>query len=718
MAKLKIRSKIILLVMTITIVSMSIFLIVSQVSVKQEQNNSIKAIELLKVEAANESEKNLKEQAEIYLKRLVISQADNSNYVFKTIETQINMAHDIARELWINPNSKAGLEKNYKKLSKTVENLNLDFYYTLAPKVKEEKLENELKQLSNLSTIFKAIVENNKKMKILPLDVDGVYLGTETGIFYNMTWLAYYNEKYDARERPWYKEAKNKKEIGWSDVYIDDASDAFTITCSKPCYTENDKLKGVIGIDLTLNAMVNIIATQVSDIGEALLINREGEIITYSKLSPELKGILGSETNIFKSKNEKIKEIGNYMKNNEIGIKEISIDSTSKLIAFAPIESTDWKLVFLASTDNIMKYVNQTKEKIDKTGDTLKKYSQKSFKRTLYRILIIFFWIILFSILFLLKFSEKLTKPLCLLTKKVEEIGNGDLNTKIDIKTGDEIEILGNAFYKMMADLKLYIKDLKETTAVKERMESELQIAHKIQASMLPRIFPPFPTRKEFDIYGTMDPAKDVGGDFFDFYLINDNKFCFTIADVSGKGIPAALFMVIAKTIIKNESLLNESLDDVFYKSNNGLCEENDEYLFVTTFTNTIDVRTGELNFVNAGHNPPLLYREETGKYEYLEINKGFVLGGMNDFVFKNEKLKMEKGDILFLYTDGVTEAMNINNDQYSEPRLLNILNNLDTKDIVEIEKVVKKDIKEFTKGAEPSDDITMLIFKYNGENV
>lgn len=272
-------------------------------------------------------------------------------------------------------------------------------------------------------------------------------------------------------------------------------------------------------------------------------------------------------------------------------------------------------------------------------------------------------------------------------------------------------------YIKEHKDLQASIKQLQETTAAKERIESELKIAQKIQASMLPRIFPPFPDRTEFDIYASMTPAKEVGGDFFDFFLVDENKVAIVIGDVSGKGVPAALFMVIAKTLIKNEAQQDISVDEIFYNVNNSLCKDNEELLFVTSFIAILDLKTGKLEYSNAGHNPPLIKREE-GKFEYLEVNNGFVLGAMTDFEYKREVIDFNPGDIIYIYTDGITEAMNNNREQYSTDRLLNTFNNIEELEVENIENIIKFDVNKFVGDAPQYDDYTMLVLKYLKDSV
>ncbi|MFW5961968.1 MAG: PP2C family protein-serine/threonine phosphatase, partial [bacterium] len=252
-----------------------------------------------------------------------------------------------------------------------------------------------------------------------------------------------------------------------------------------------------------------------------------------------------------------------------------------------------------------------------------------------------------------------------------------------------------------------------EEHKIKERIASELKVANKIQASMLPRIFPPYPERDEFDIYASMKPAREVGGDFYDFYLIDDQRVAIVIGDVSGKGVPAALFMVIAKTLIKNEAQRGIPVNEILYNANNSLCQDNEELLFVTSFIGILNFKEGKLEYSNAGHNPPLIKRDK-GSFEYLELESGFVLGGMEDFEFKKEVIDFKPGDMIYIYTDGITEAMNQNNEQFSEKRLLETLNNTNKSNLKDIEKEIKSEVIKFADGAPQYDDYTMVLLKHN----
>ena len=293
----------------------------------------------------------------------------------------------------------------------------------------------------------------------------------------------------------------------------------------------------------------------------------------------------------------------------------------------------------------------------------------------------------------------------------VENLENEE-SMEVSVKTGNEIEELFDSFKAMYGDVRDYINQLSVVTAEKERIGAELDVAAHIQASMLPCIFPAFPERKEIDIYATMDPAKEVGGDFYDFFMVDDRHLAIVMADVSGKGVPAALFMVIGKTLIKDHTTPGRDLGKVFTAVNDLLCEANSEGLFITAFEGVLDLVTGEFNFVNAGHEMPFVCKAD-GAFEPYKIRPGFVLAGMEDMRYRAGSMILEPGDKIFQYTDGVTEATNIHNELYGMERLEVILNKVKCGTSHEILPAVKADVDEFVGEAPQFDDITMLCLEY-----
>lgn len=288
-----------------------------------------------------------------------------------------------------------------------------------------------------------------------------------------------------------------------------------------------------------------------------------------------------------------------------------------------------------------------------------------------------------------------------------EEGVNGILELP-GLDTRDELGHLYRSIRKMEADIYAYIEDLTSVTAEKERIGAELDVAKHIQASMLPCIFPAFPERTELDIYATMTPAKEVGGDFYDFFFIDEDKLAMVMADVSGKGVPAALFMVIAKTLLKNVTQTGLSPKAVLEKVNNELCVNNEAEMFVTVWLGILEISTGKLTCANAGHEYPVMKRR-MGDYELIKDKHGFVLAGMEGSRYKEYELQIEPGDRLFLYTDGVAEATNAHNELYGTDRMLDALNRNKDESCETLLHRLKEDIDAFVGEAPQFDDITML---------
>lgn len=282
--------------------------------------------------------------------------------------------------------------------------------------------------------------------------------------------------------------------------------------------------------------------------------------------------------------------------------------------------------------------------------------------------------------------------------------------TKLDIRSGDEVEDLSHAIKEMERDIITYIQNLTQVTAEKERISAELNVATQIQGSMLPSIFPAFPGHDEFDIYATMDPAKEVGGDFYDFFMVDENHLGVVIADVSGKGVPAALFMVITKTLIKNHALSGESPAEIFTSVNTQLCENNEAGMFVTGWLGFINLHDGKMIYVNAGHNYPLV-KYADGSVAWLKTRPGFVLAGMEGVHYRQNEFQFDRGDTLYLYTDGVTEALNEQQELFGDERLEAALNASQTIAMLpeELLRYLKIKVDEFAGNAEQADDITML---------
>lgn len=286
----------------------------------------------------------------------------------------------------------------------------------------------------------------------------------------------------------------------------------------------------------------------------------------------------------------------------------------------------------------------------------------------------------------------------------------------LSVKRNDEIGVLERAIGKMEKDIADYMENLASVTAERERVNTELEVAARIQASMLPSeftgVFSEFPDLNGIDISALMCPAKEVGGDFYDFFPVDGSHIAVVAADVSGKGVPAALFMAIGKTLIKDRTMSGKALDSVFGEVNDLLCGSNSEGLFITAFEGVLDLDSGEFLYVNAGHETPFI-RGKNGVFKPHRIASGFVLAGMDGIKYKCGSIQLEAGDMLFQYTDGVTEASNVNNELYGEERLEAALNRNASLPPKELLLKLKEDIDAFAGNASQFDDITMICFEY-----
>ncbi|SDA77804.1 sigma-B regulation protein RsbU (phosphoserine phosphatase) [Butyrivibrio sp. INlla18] len=337
------------------------------------------------------------------------------------------------------------------------------------------------------------------------------------------------------------------------------------------------------------------------------------------------------------------------------------------------------------------------------------------------------FYMVVISLILLVVFcisnwkvmNRNFLKPIMLIKKSLEDFAqnNGQIDDSLSsIKTGDEIEALAGSVHKMEKDIVKYIDNIQAITAEKERISAELSVATQIQADMLPRTFPPFPNRKEFDIYATMTPAKEVGGDFYDFFMIDDDHIALVMADVSGKGVPAALFMVITKTLIKNRTMMDDKLStsEILRDVNNQLCEGNDAEMFVTVWLCIIQLSTGLCRITNAGHEHPAV-KVSGQPYALRTYRHSIAVATMPDIKFEEHEFHLNPGDSLFVYTDGVTEATDSNNVLFGTDRLVDALNKEKDADATTLLRVVKNDIDAFVGDAPQFDDITMLCFRYFG---
>lgn len=500
---------------------------------------------------------------------------------------------------------------------------------------------------------------------------------------------------YNYQTQDWYLIPRETGKAIWTDPYYDDGGgDAMMCTYCVPFYREEGGQKvfaGVVTADILLEHLTKIVsAIKLYDTGYALLLSQSGQIISHRQTNYIFKESVFS---VAEEKHNPVwREIGRKMVHGEEGFTRTRSMATGQTAWFyyAPI-SNGWSVGMLLPENEVLNDLNTMNWVVMWIG-------------------LIGFGVLLAVITFL---SLGVTRPIYTLAKQTQAIAKGNLDIAVPpVESHDEVGLLSRSFEDMRLALREYMANLAATTAAKERIESELKIAQTIQRSFLPKRFPPFPDHTEFDIYAELRAAKEVGGDLYDYYLLDDRHVFFLIGDVSGKGVPAALLMAVTKTLMKGVAEQNLSPAQVLAKVNHELYVDNEQMMFVTLCCGVLDLLTGELTYSNAGHLPFLRLRQGSGA-EWIELPQGPVLGIDDDAVFETRTLLLEPKDTLLLYTDGVTEAMNSSQALFGDTRLQNLVGNKTAsmpKDLVES---VFTAIDTFAGSAEQSDDITVLVLRF-----
>lgn len=462
-------------------------------------------------------------------------------------------------------------------------------------------------------------------------------------------------DSYDYLRRDWYHVPTVLKKPVWTEPYFDEgAGNILMVTYSCPVFEREsdwgtEKLKAVVTADVDLDWLTALVKSiPVGRTGYCFIVSSTGAFVT----NPQRERVIGQS--IFSRAEQlgdpALRAIGRAMIREQSGFVELGskMTGTDSFLAFSRIPSPGWALGAVFSKEEILQDVNALH------------------RRTILLATVGTALLLAVSLLV----AGSIAKPLRRMAAVTRKVAAGDLDVDLSaIRRSDEVGELATAFTKMAADLKTYIKELTETTAAKQRIESELSIAAQIQKSMLPSTFPAFPGRDEFDIFAVMRPAKEVGGDLYDFFLLDEHRLCVVVGDVSGKGVPAALFMAVTKYLVEASAVEAKVPDEVLHRVNEHLARGNDSCMFVTLFLGILNLENGEFVYANGGHNPPL-FLESNDRAAFLDPPGGPVLGILDDAAFQLGRLQMKGASTLIIYSDGVTEAFNDRDEAFSEDRM------------------------------------------------
>jgi len=495
---------------------------------------------------------------------------------------------------------------------------------------------------------------------------------------------------------PWYTIPRDEGRAVWSEPYFDEGGGNIPMcTYSVPFYgTEGGRKKfaGVVTADISLDWLVELVSSiKVSRTGYAFLVSKKGLLIAHPQKDMVLKGTLSGFAK--RIHNQDLMDVADKIAAGEEGFVRVRMDNDNWHILFIPMRKSGWALGIMAPEKELFADINALWRKVLIIGASG------------------------FGLLFILAalLSSSFVRPIRLLAGSTAEIARGNLDAKLPaIHSQDELGELSHSFENMRVALKEYIADLARTTAAKERIESELKIARVIQMNFLPRKFPEIAVEKHFELDARLEPAKMVGGDFYDFFMLDDDRLFFSIGDVSDKGVPAALFMAVTKTLMKGIAAPGIGPCDVFRRVNAELAVDNEMMMFVTAFCAVLNIKTGELEYSNAGHLPPVLRRAD-GRIEFLELPPGPVLGIKPSGTYGCRSMRLEPGDQLLLYTDGITESANPAGEFYGEERLRELAAGMRLGGPEQTIAVLFQATGAFSSGAEQFDDMTALAVRYNG---
>jgi sigma-B regulation protein RsbU (phosphoserine phosphatase) len=502
---------------------------------------------------------------------------------------------------------------------------------------------------------------------------------------------------YDYGSHDWYLLPRELGKAVWTDPYFDEGGgETMMCTYCVPFYSHaggQDVFAGVVGADLELQHLVEIVSSiKLYQRGYAFLLSQNGQFVSHPNKDYVFKESIFSLAD--ETGDKQWREIGRKMVQGGEGFVRVRSPNTrfASWLYYVPI-SSGWSVGILFPEADILADL-------------------RAMNRVVFWIGFIGFGLLLAVITLL---STGVTRPIRTLAQQTHEIARGNLDLAVPpVTSRDEVGDLSQSFENMRLALKEYVANLAVTTAAKERIESELKIAQTIQRSFLPKRFPPFPDRTDFEIFAELQPAKEVGGDLYDFFLLDEHRLFFLVGDVSGKGVPAALFMAVTKTLMKGVAEQHLSPSQVLMKVNHELYVDNDQMMFVTLFCGALDLRTGELQYTNAGHLPPLRLGAP-GQAAWIDLPKGTVLGISDAPAYTTLTLRLQPMDTLLLYTDGVNEAMNPDKQLFGDDRLLAFARTQAGTAPKELVEGLFASVRGFAAGEEQSDDITVLALRYRG---
>jgi phosphoserine phosphatase RsbU/P len=697
---LNVRAKILLIFLVLSFISLVVTGFVAFFIISDAGNLAAGSSTTLGREAVNDSSAALIRSAEQDLMRIASDQAAVTDVMFKDTQAEIDILSAQAAVLFKEPPDRVTAPWFLRDGSGSPGTDASPVIFSADTHVTPQS--EEFRSIAGMYPLLKA-------MKSADPDIESIYVATGSGVMWMYPANGSVPPGYDPRTRDWYRRAAATDHAVWSEPYVDAAGHGLIVTCSKAVRSDRYGT-WVIGIDVTTGSInENILNLTLNGAGYPVLLDSSGNIISRPGLSAN--GTLWDKPfiadNAFSSNDPALVAVAENMTAGKTGIARVRFNTTESYVAYAPVPSMNWSFAVSMPVDRILEPVRATEAKLaGETAQTSTRINEQT-SRFLTIFAALFFFLLVAVVFLSWTLARMITRPVDELKAGALALGSGDLTYRVDLQTGDEFEELAGSFNTMAVDLRTSIDNLRRTTAEKERYVRELEIAKEIQDTFLPESAPDIPGT---GIAAATIPAMEIGGDFYDFIPAGEGRWGVVMADVSGKGISAALFMALSRTILHVSGMTNADPSVAVRNANRWIHGDARSSMFVTVFYGVLDPAAMRFSYVNAGHNLPLLVRE-AGVQE-LARSRGIALGVVPDVSIAATDLELRHGDLLVLYTDGVTEAFNDRNEAFGEDRLRAFLQENQAGPAREILDGLVAEIRRFTGTAAQSDDITLVVVK------
>ncbi|MGB7788211.1 SpoIIE family protein phosphatase [Methanoregula sp.] len=699
-SRLNVRAKILLLFLSLAIVALLIMGYVAFFSISNIGKTAETSSLSLGQDAVDETTTALQTSAEEHLVRIATDQAEVTNILFEDTDSEMEILAAAATMLPDN-SSRTSRVPSFNRTDRPGDPYNA-VLVLLLPGSRITENDGEYKALEGINDLLVAVYHADENMS-------GTYVVTDSGILRIYPWADMPGQMPDLRQRAWFLGAENTSGIYWSEPYRDSAGKGLVVTAAKAIPTKYGTW--VIGSDVTVDVInAEFLNRTLDGRGYAVLIDNQGNIISRPGLSAGNSSLdeTFEQENVFTGSDPALIALGRNMTAGKTGVEKVRFNGRYTYVAYAPVMSRNWSFAVSMPVDEITAPVDKTRDKIAAaTRDAGFRINNQT-EQFLGIFALLFLSLLIIVVLLSVWLARIITRPVELLKQGTLALGQGDLDYRLDIQTGDEFEDLAAAFNHMAGDLRQKIEDLRRTTAEKERYTREMEIAKEIQETFLPESAPKIP---EAEICATTIPAMEIGGDLYDFIPAGENRWAFVIADVSGKGVSAALFMALSRTLIHASGGAEADPTAAIRQANRLIYEDGRSSMFITVFYGVFDPGRMTFSYVNAGHNPPLLIRGDPPGSQVLE-GRGIALGVVPVVDIPATTIRLLPGDLIVMYTDGVTEAFNEQDASFGEERLVASITRNRSRPAEEIMALLLDDIRQFCGNAPQSDDITLIVIR------